>query len=78
MGLLSNPEAIKKCQEELDRVIGSDRTPSVDDVKDLPYVRSLVKVRVPLAFKLGSVIGDSQPIRTFVSAVDSALLAVWF
>jgi cytochrome P450 len=45
VGLLSNPEAIKLCQEELDRVIGSGRTPSVDDVKDLPYVRSLVKVR---------------------------------
>ena len=81
VGLLSNPEAIRKCQEELDRVIGSDRTPSVDDVKDLPYVRSLVKVRAPLAFKLdgrGSVIGDSDPIRTFVSAVDSAVLTVRF
>lgn len=47
VGLLSNPEAIKLCQEELDRVIGNERTPSVDDVKDLPYVRSLVKVRHP-------------------------------
>lgn len=44
VGLLSNPEAIRKCQEELDRVIGSDRTPTVDDVKVLPYVRSLAKV----------------------------------
>jgi cytochrome P450 len=49
VGLLSNPEAIKLCQEELDRVIGNKRTPSVDDVKDLPYVRSLVKVRNPAA-----------------------------
>jgi cytochrome P450 len=43
-GLLSNPETIRKCQEELDRVVGPDRTPTVDDVKVLPYVRSLVKV----------------------------------
>jgi cytochrome P450 len=43
VGLLSNPDAIKKCQEELDRVIGSDRTPTIDDVNDLPYVRSLAK-----------------------------------
>ena len=44
VGLLSNPEVIVKCHEELDRVIGDDRTPTVDDVQNLPWVRSLVKV----------------------------------
>ncbi|KAF2277562.1 cytochrome P450 [Westerdykella ornata] len=37
------PEAQKKAQEELDRVIGSDRMPNWEDEKDLPYVRSLIK-----------------------------------
>jgi cytochrome P450 len=46
VGLLSNPEAIRKCQEELDRVIGDDRTPSIDDVDDLHYIRSLAKVGI--------------------------------
>jgi len=43
VGLLSNPEVIRKCQEELDRVVGPDRTPTMDNMEDLNYVRSLVK-----------------------------------
>ena len=43
VGLLSNPEAIKQCQEELDRVIGDDRTPTFDDEPNLPYIRALGK-----------------------------------
>jgi cytochrome P450 len=45
IGLLSNPVAVKKAQEELDRVIGPDRTPTFNDEKDLPYIRSIIKVR---------------------------------
>jgi Cytochrome P450 len=44
VGLLSNPEIIGKCHEELDRVVGGDRTPTMDDIHDLNYIRSLVKV----------------------------------
>jgi len=44
VGLLSNPVTIQRCHEELDRVIGSDRTPTIDDVNALPYIRSLAKV----------------------------------
>ena len=44
VGLLSNPEAVKKCHEELDRVIGDDRTPTFEDEPNLPYIRALVKV----------------------------------
>lgn len=37
------PEIQKKAQEELDRVVGRDRLPTIEDEKDLPYchVRSL-------------------------------------
>lgn len=44
VGLLSNPEAIIACHEELDRVIGDDRTPTFEDEPNLPYIRALVKV----------------------------------
>jgi len=43
VGLLSNPEVIRRCQEELDRIVGSDRPPTMEDMDDLNYVRSLVK-----------------------------------
>jgi cytochrome P450 len=44
IGLLSNPSAVTKAQEELDRVIGPDRSPTFDDEKALPYIRSIIKV----------------------------------
>ena len=44
VGLLSNPDAVKACHEELDRVIGDDRTPTFDDEPNLPYIRALSKV----------------------------------
>src|SRR5579859_486449 len=43
IGLLSNPEAIRLGQEELDRVIGSDRPPNYDDEESLPYIRAIIK-----------------------------------
>ena len=44
LGLLSNPDAIKKAQKELDEVVGSDRTPTLEDEPNLPYVRAILKV----------------------------------
>jgi len=37
------PEVQKKAQEEIDRVVGSKRMPTMDDEKDLQYVRQIVK-----------------------------------
>ncbi|KAI5843189.1 cytochrome P450 [Tricharina praecox] len=37
------PEAIAKGQDELDRVVGSDRLPTWDDEQNLPYIRAMVK-----------------------------------
>lgn len=39
--LLRNPEIMKKAQEEIDRVIG-DRTPTLEDVQEMKYVRLIV------------------------------------
>ncbi|KAF2498985.1 cytochrome p450 monooxygenase [Lophium mytilinum] len=37
------PEVQKKAQEEIDRVVGPDRLPEVDDYPNLPYIRCCVK-----------------------------------
>ncbi|EAT87902.2 hypothetical protein SNOG_04142 [Parastagonospora nodorum SN15] len=41
--LSANPEARRKAQAELDKVVGSSRSPSFDDEQDLPYIRAIVK-----------------------------------
>ena len=43
VAMLLFPEVAKKAQEEIDRVVGSDRLPTWEDEKDLPYVRALIK-----------------------------------
>ncbi|KAG8164966.1 hypothetical protein KVR01_005241 [Diaporthe batatas] len=37
------PEIQRRAQQELDRVVGRDRLPTVEDEADLPYVRAIVK-----------------------------------
>ncbi|KAI3550420.1 hypothetical protein CABS03_05597 [Colletotrichum abscissum] len=37
------PGAMRKGQEEIDHVVGSDRMPTWEDEKDLPYVRAMIK-----------------------------------
>lgn len=37
------PEAMKKAQEELDRVVGRGQLPSLSDRGDLPYIDAMVK-----------------------------------
>ncbi|KAJ2930399.1 hypothetical protein H1R20_g6704, partial [Candolleomyces eurysporus] len=37
------PDAQKKAQQEIDRVTGGNRLPTLDDYDSLPYVRALVK-----------------------------------
>ncbi|KAF9459105.1 cytochrome P450 [Collybia nuda] len=43
LGFLENPGALKKAQEEVDRVIGKGRLPTFDDEHSLPYVTAIVK-----------------------------------
>ncbi|KAJ6480488.1 cytochrome P450 [Mycena vitilis] len=40
--LAAHPEAQKKAQEEIDRVVGQHRMPSLDDLENLPYVRAII------------------------------------
>lgn len=45
LGMVLHPEVQQKAQEEIDRVIGSDRLPSHSDRENLPYVDGIVKRR---------------------------------
>jgi len=37
------PEVQKSAQEEIDRVVGINRLPTMDDAPNLPYLRAIVK-----------------------------------
>lgn len=43
LAMTLHPEAQKKAQVELDRVVGIDRLPTFEDRENLPYVGALVK-----------------------------------
>lgn len=43
MGCALYPDTVRKAQEELDRVIGDSRLPTIDDEDSLPYVRAMIK-----------------------------------
>jgi len=53
--MVKHPEAFKKAQEEIDRVIGHDRLPDFEDRELLPYLNALLKelLRWHLPFLLG-------------------------
>jgi hypothetical protein len=38
------PEIQAKAHAELDRVVGRNRLPTIDDEKDLPYIHAIIKV----------------------------------
>lgn len=41
--LSANPEVRRKAHDEIDKVVGSSRSPSFDNEADLPYIRAIVK-----------------------------------
>jgi cytochrome P450 len=41
--LSANPEAQRKAQSEIDKVVGPNRSPSFADEQSLPYIRAIVK-----------------------------------
>ncbi|KAL7817795.1 cytochrome P450 [Trichoderma gracile] len=43
LGMVLHPDVQQKAQEEIDRVVGSDRLPSPSDQENLPYVDGIVK-----------------------------------
>ena len=43
LAMILNPKAMKKAQEELDRVVGKGELPGFHDKDNLPYIDALVK-----------------------------------
>lgn len=43
MAMALYPEALRKAQAELDRVVGTERMPTIDDRGSLPYVNAVIK-----------------------------------
>jgi cytochrome P450 len=71
---------LKKAQEEVDSVVGEDRTPLWSDYQNMPYVASIVKETmrwrpaVPLAFPHAATEGETIPILTPCLRVVDRLL----
>ncbi|KLO07942.1 CyP450 monooxygenase [Schizopora paradoxa] len=49
LAVLKFPETMYRAQEEIDRVVGSDRLPTFEDRDNLPYVNALWEVLGPFA-----------------------------
>lgn len=45
MAMALHPDAQVTAQKELDRVVGTQRTPKFEDIDQLPYVQALVCFR---------------------------------
>ena len=43
LAMVLNPSVLKRAQEEIDRVIGSGRLPSLEDRPLLPYIEGIVR-----------------------------------
>lgn len=41
LAMVMYPEAQRRAQEEIDRVVGNERLPVFKDMEQLPYVRAL-------------------------------------
>ncbi|KAK7729639.1 hypothetical protein SLS53_009209 [Cytospora paraplurivora] len=43
MAAVTNPEKMRVAQEELDRVVGRDRLPAIEDIGQLPYISAIIQ-----------------------------------
>ncbi|KAG5353582.1 hypothetical protein C0989_005100 [Termitomyces sp. Mn162] len=60
--MLHFPDAMKKAQAELDRVVGSDRMPEYYDKESLPYTNALIKetMRMLWAFNISPALNEDD------------------
>jgi len=71
LALLTNPCYQRRAQDEIDRVVGSDRLPLLDDFDHLPYLQALVKeVRPICSVNLSS----TSSLYRFIASDQSFLL----
>ena len=41
--MMTHPEVQKRAQDEIERVVGSDRLPEWEDMERLPYITAVLK-----------------------------------
>ena len=63
LGMIAYPEVQKKCQEELDRVIGRSRMPTLADRDSLPYICATLReaIRWRPVIPLGESFAKNEP-----------------
>jgi cytochrome P450 len=54
LAMIAYPLAFEKAQEEIDRVCGTSRSPTSDDIKDLPYLRACMNEVLIKAYLLAN------------------------
>jgi hypothetical protein len=52
MAMILFPETQRRAHEELDRVVGRGRVPTLDDCGNLPYIQALVDFSFSKAFPI--------------------------
>ncbi|CAK9200287.1 unnamed protein product [Sphagnum troendelagicum] len=79
--LLRHPEAMKKAQEELDDVIGSERVVDEGDISELKYLQAIVKetfrLHPPATLLSHESIGDCTVGGYFIPAKTRIFVNVW-
>lgn len=43
LGMIKHTDVQRKAQEELDRVVGTDRLPTFEDRESLPYIEAIIR-----------------------------------
>lgn len=80
--MTQNPHAVEAAQEELDRVVGSDRLPVWEDEPNLPYVRGLIKEvmrhRPPNKFGIGHSSSEDDWYEGFFIPKRTVVMLNWF
>ena len=55
LAVIQQPEILKKAQTEIDAVCGTDRSPTPDDLSNLPYLKACMTEVCPLSPKCTTV-----------------------
>jgi len=50
LALVQYPEVQRKAHEEIDRVVGSERAPTIQDLESMPYIRAIINEVLPFLY----------------------------
>jgi hypothetical protein len=69
LAIVMFPEAQRKAQQELDRVVGPNRTPVIEDLENLPYVRAVLDEVSLLNLGFILVVGRALNLLRYIASV---------